>query len=325
MTDRVLMHTFVYLSADQLLSRMQLNTDTATGTETISAPMTDKKEVVTVTRRLLVQIKGSMDHFNRTGIEAATWSPISGKTGEIFGVNEVFETTPDVGMAAAALQSAHIHKITVLEQKNDFPVHLGVNISCITPEETTRTGHRYAMTSLASSHTQFPLVIFEAGEQTEGIEWRQKYPQFNANNLDKHGVLEVSGAQFIFCSQIHPVIELLRQNKEMLNADIDTQPLSDGEWYKITRQVFSTCCNTLKTKVLSKVSTRDLNNFSLQITRVGRDDWTNNIQQNDEIMSLVSSNVMAAGEQAITDEVSGILKRNYTYSTRLEIQYDMHV
>ena len=89
--------------------------------------------------------------------------------------------------------------------------------------------------------------------------------------------------------------------------------------------MFSTCCNTLKTKVLSKVSTRDLNNFSLQITRVGRDDWTNNIQQNDEIMSLVSSNVMAAGEQAITDEVSGILKRNYTYSTRLEIQYDMHV
>ena len=138
-------------------------------------------------------------------------------------------------------------------------------------------------------------------------------------------MLEVAGAQFIFCSQNHPVIELLRQNKEMLNADIDTQPLIDGEWYKITRQVFSTCCNTLKTKVLSKVSTRDLNNFSLQITRVGRDDWTNNIQQNDEIMSLVSSNVMAAGEQAITDEVTGILKRNYTYSTRLEIQYDMHV
>ena len=78
--------------------------------------MSDSKQVVQVTRRLLVQITGSMDHFNRTGIEAATWAPINGKIGEVFGVNEVFEQTPDQGMTAAALQNAVVHKITCLHQ-----------------------------------------------------------------------------------------------------------------------------------------------------------------------------------------------------------------
>lgn len=107
-------------------------------------------------------------------------------------------------------------------------------MSCVSPEETTRTGHKYAMTCLANSSTQYPLVIHEAQEDGAGIEWRTKYPMFNANNLDKQGVLDVSGQPFIFASQNHPVIELLRQNKTMLNADIDSQPLIDGEWYKVS-------------------------------------------------------------------------------------------
>lgn len=78
----------------------------------------EKKQVVNVSRRVLVQITGSMDNFNRTGMEAATWTPINGKIGDVFGVNEVFDTTPDQGMTAAALQNAVVHKITCLQQKN---------------------------------------------------------------------------------------------------------------------------------------------------------------------------------------------------------------
>lgn len=91
-------------------------TDT-TGADITMTP--ENKQVVQVNRRLLVQITGSMDHFNRTGIEAATWTPIQGKLGEVFGVNDVFDTaTPDQGMIAGALQNAVVHKITCLHQKN---------------------------------------------------------------------------------------------------------------------------------------------------------------------------------------------------------------
>lgn len=105
-----------------------------TDTETTGADMTNpvEKQVVQVSRRLLVQITGSIDHFNKTGIEAATWTPINGKIGEVFGINEVFENTPDQGVTAAALQNAVVHKITVLHQNNSFPgEHASLNFAIV--------------------------------------------------------------------------------------------------------------------------------------------------------------------------------------------------
>lgn len=216
-----------------------------------------------------------------------------------------------------------------LQQHNDFPVHVGVNISCINPEESTRSGHKYAMTCLAKKSVDYPMVVFEAEERSEGVQWRNKYPAYNANNLEREGVLDVSGQQYLFCSKAHPVIELLRQNKEILNANIDNQELIDGEWLKLSKQVFATCCQTLRSKVLQHVSTRDLNNFSVQISPIGRDDWSTNMTANDEMLSfidtatLLSQNESEDGRKAANMAISGLVKRNCTYSALLEIQYDM--
>lgn len=286
---------------------------------------TCNKEVVIVTRRVCAQIRGSMEQFQRTGRDAASWYPANGKHGDIFGVNDIFEAGIDSSTATGALRNALIHKITILEQKNDFPLHLGVSISCVPLEESTKSGHKYAATSFSNSHSTYPLVIFEAGDQNEGMEWRTKYPSYNSNNLEKQGILEVTGQPFVFCDKNHPVIDLLRQNSEMLNSDIDKQTLIDDQYYKITRQVFSTCCNTLRAKVLDKQSTRDLNNFSVQISRLGRDDWVSG-SNNDEVMQLVPHEIRRSGDaKQITDEVADIMRRPYTYSARIEIQYEMTV
>lgn len=286
---------------------------------------TCNKEVVIVTRRVCAQIRGSMEQFQRTGRDAASWYPANGKHGDIFGVNDIFEAGIDSNTATGALRNALIHKITILEQKNDFPLHLGVSISCVPLEESTKSGHKYAATSFSNSHSTYPLVIFEAGDQNEGMEWRTKYPSYNSNNLEKQGILEVTGQPFVFCDKNHPVIDLLRQNSDMLNSDIDKQTLIDDQYYKITRQVFSTCCNTLRAKVLDKQSTRDLNNFSVQISRLGRDDWVSG-SNNDEVMQLVPHEIRRSGDaKQITDEVADIMRRPYTYSARIEIQYEMTV
>ena len=296
----------------------------------INTSSSENSEVVTVTRRVRVNITGSIDKFNRTGIEAATWTPVSGKQGEVFGVHEMFDTVPDATVTAAALQNCVVHKITCLQQHNDFPVHVGVNISCINPEESTRSGHKYAMTCLAKKSVDYPMVVFEAEERAEGVQWRSKYPSYNANNLDTEGVLPVNGQQYMFCSKDHPVIELLRQNKEILNANIDQQELIDGAWFKLSKQVFSTCCQTLRSKVLQHVSTRDLNNFAVQISPIGRDDWSTNMQANDEMLSFIDTATLLntgdeAGRDAAKLAITGLLQKNCTYSALLEIQYDMSI
>lgn len=276
-----------------------------------------------ITRRFTATIRGSLDQFSKAGSEAATWSPQTGKFGDVFGISEIFETQADIGATAAVLQNAVLHKITILEQKNDFPVSLGVSISSIPSEETTKTGHKYAITSMAKTYNPTPCTVFSAEEASgEGIEFRSRYPQYNTTNLEKHGVLEVQGQSFLFVSQHHPVVELLANNAEMLNAKITDQPLIDGEWYKITKQVMSTCCGILRNKVLNKVSTRDLNNFAIQIHRLGHKDWIG-CTNNDELLSHIPDHVhMSAVGTDITAHLSGLQKRPYSYTVRLEVQYE---
>lgn len=284
------------------------------------------QEQVIVTRRLQVMIRGNMEKFAANGIDAATWAPINGKSGDVFGVSDVFDSSPDAGTSTSVLQSAVIHSVRVLETKNEFPVCLGVHVSCIPPTETTKNGQKFALTCLSSCHNSTPITIFEAeASNSEGIEWRSRYPQYNANNLESEGTLGVPGQTYLFVSQNHPVIELLKQNVELLSADITKQPLIDGEWYKLTKQVMSTCCNTLKSKVLSRVSTRDLNNFNVQIHRVHTNDW-GNIKVTDEIMSAVPHDViMRQDPKELTDAIAGICKRDYTFSARIEVQYECSV
>lgn len=290
------------------------------------------KQQYLITRRFNVHISGSLTKFQQHGPQSASWTPLSGKAGEVFGINDVFDSTPDAGLAASVLQSAVLHKVTVLEQKNEFPCNIGVTISCIPSEEMTKTGQRYAITALPETHNATPCVCFSAAEsETDGHEWRNRFPSYTAQNLEEHGVLSVPGQPYIFVSQNHPVVELLRQNADLLSANIDEQPLIDGEWYKIARQVLSTCCQTLRNKVLSKVSTRDLNNFCVQLHRLGRTSWidegtstTSDAQANDLLRAVPHSVLTSNDQQQIAHSLETILKRPYSYMARIEVQYEVN-
>ena len=138
-------------------------------------------------------------------------------------------------------------------------------------------------------------------------------------------MLQVNGQSYIFVSQHHPVVALLHQNAEHLNADISQQQLIDGEWYKITRQVMSTCCATLRSQVLSKVSSHDLNNFSVQIHRISNKEW-NDIKANEKLLSLIPDHIMDSEDQVkISAAVKGILKRQFSFTARMELQYEVCV
>lgn len=298
-----------------------------TGEQLAAIETETPKQQYLITRRFNVHITGSLAQFNSTGPDAATWQPVNGKAGEIFGVNDVFESQPDSGVAAAVLQNAVLHKLTVLEQKNEFPCNIGVTISCIPSEEMTKTGQRYAITALPETHNATPCVCFTAAEsETDGQQWRTKYPAYNAQNLEEHGVLSVNGQPYVFVSQNHPAIELLRQNVDILNSNIDNMPKIDGEWYKITRQVMSTCCQTLRNKVLSKVSTRDLNNFTVQLHRVGKTGWLNEHYNEHELLRAIPHEVMASkSDEAISNSLDTVFKKPYSYMTRLEVVYEVNV
>ena len=284
-----------------------------------------KKTQYLITRRFHAHIRGSMDKFSKGGVEAASLTPINGKSGEVFGIADVFDSNGDAGMSSSALQNAVLHRITVLETKNDFPVALGVNISSIPSEESIKSGQKYCMTCMGQTHNPTPCVVFEADiNSSEGIEFRSTYPEYNATNLETHGVLPVNGTQYHFVSHNHPVIEVLRHNQQILNGNIDDYPKIDGEWYKISKPVFQTCCKALRSKILSKVSTRDLNNFSIQISRLNNSGWCSQ-KLDEEIASTMPQDVFLNGKEEVLNNYNTLItKRPYTFSARIEVTYEVH-
>lgn len=287
-----------------------------------------QRQTYLITRRFHANIRGSFNQFGGSGETAACWTPVDGKAADVFGVSEIFSEAPEINTTSQLLSTAVLHRVTVLETKNKFPLPLGVTISCCPSEETTRTGHKYALTTLAESHNSTPLVVFEAEPTSEGQQWRQNYPDYNAGNLETQGVLNVQGEGFVFVSQNHPVIELLKKNIDVLNADITQQPLIDGEWYKVAKQVMAGCCQQLRERVLKNVSARDLNNFSVQIHRLGNKEWTD-WTSNSEMLAVVPDEVSrsqnSADPSVLEDSIAHVLAKPYDFSARLEITYEVNV
>jgi hypothetical protein len=97
--------------------------------------------------------------------------------------------------------------------------------------------------------------------------------------------LKVPGCPYVFVHEAHPVINLLRMNKGLLGVDIDTTEKMDGQWYKITAPLMSSSCETLRTKILSKIETKDLNSIQLQLHRIGGVDW-GHVTNTDALMTF---------------------------------------
>ena len=139
----------------------------------------------------------------------------------------------DSQSAISILGQAVLKSARVIEYASDFPFAIGVQISCVPDQEVVRTGMSYAFTALPESKNIIPMTIYENDATTaESMAWRDQYPEYNNSNLETHGFLNVQGESFVFVSKTHPVIDLLRANKDVLNADIDSQPLIDDQWVR---------------------------------------------------------------------------------------------
>lgn len=137
----------------------------------------------------------------------------------------------DAQSAVSILSQAVLKQARIIEYSNTLPCAVGVHISCVPNQEVTRTGVGYCFTALPETQNTSPLVVYENDATTaESMAWRAQYPEYNSTNLETQGVLNVQGESFMFVSKTHPVIDLLRANKDVLKADIDKQVLIDDHW-----------------------------------------------------------------------------------------------
>ena len=276
----------------------------AAATQLTPATPTD---MVRLTRRIHVCITGTLSNFFAEGPSAATWKPLDGKQIALFGHGT---DVTDLASSTNALRNAYICSCKVIEQKSTFPVPLGISMPCIPYTEYVETGKKYAFTCLPMSSNATPLTLFEAdASQSEGFEWRKRYPEYTDTNLDSHNVRPVLGCPYVFVYEKHPIIALLRANSDLLGSKIDDHSKIDGEWFKVSRQVLVTCCQTLRNKVLSRISFNDLNLFQLQLHRLDSSEWT---ELGDALLEHITG-----------DDPAAILERPCSFMARIELTYEI--
>ena len=257
------------------------------------------------TKRFNVQITGTMANFDAEGPSTAQWRPLEGQHLRIF-TNASADN--DVGSSIKVLQSTWLVNAKILEHKNTFPVPLGINVSCIKGQEHVDTGDAFTFTALPMTHNPTPLVVFEADATAQtSQEWRRMYGEYNERNLDTHNVLPVANQNYVFVHENHPVISLLKANSDLLGTEITEDKRIDGEWYKVSKTVLATCCNTLKSKVLNKIAFNNLMDFNVSLKRLDAKEWT------------TESDVLNEASSKDPD----ILQKPCSFMARLEMTYEL--
>jgi hypothetical protein len=232
----------------------------------LSAPVASTAPVLN-TVILNISMKGSPLDFHMNGDMGCKWQVDPGIVPKIF---------PGISLAH---QNASVANVTVLQSVNTFPIALGTNFffgtkACGTKNEVTNAGTSFSHTLLPNSNSSQEHVIHMAAESDgDAKAWSENFPTFTSANLATEGVLSLGNCPYVFVNQNHPVVNLIRMNKEMLGVDIDTIPKMDGEWYKLSQELMSSCCTAIHDKILFKMATSNLFAFNAQAHPIDGSKW----------------------------------------------------
>ena len=295
------------------------------GAQAVAVSNNEEKETKgTLMERVLhVSITNSLGNLALAGPQGGVWKPVDGMQFQILGN---CMDGMDTGAATSQLSSAMIHEVTLLEHQSTFPVPLGVQINCVPPKEYTELGDAYAYTVLPHSTTSMPQEIYKTQKLSDEMyDWHKEFPQYNASNLESEGIMPVNNQSFVFIDCQHPVVSLLRHNSHLIGCDIDAQKKIDGTWYKISRQVLGTCCDTLRKKVLNKIQFHDLNTLSVQIHRLNASGWED---LGDGTLAMRNFKLKASMNAEEEDEAKRKHLRQFTntpysYMARIKIKYEV--
>jgi hypothetical protein len=81
--------------------------------------------------------------------------------------------------------------------------------------------------------------------------WNEKYPEYTHSNLNTLNVMKAPDMGFVYVDTNHPAVHVLRINKDILGLDVDSIPLLDGRFVKMTSPLFENICCTIRSKVMT--------------------------------------------------------------------------
>jgi hypothetical protein len=239
--------------------------DIATG----SAPAVAATDRGVVTRYITVELAGSLTNL-ASGGQAAKWAVAQN-------ADAIFQpSTTDRGYSDLAgncdLNSAVLHTMEVETVQSSFPCAVGVNITGVSGQSTSREGHKYAMIVTSDTRWSGAKKLVEVDDMTNN-EYLLKYPGMTPDKIGSAGIVNVPNESYVFVDQKHPIIEMLNVNAEALQVNMSEADLIDGRWYKVESQVVNDCAELLDKQLLQHLPIINLKDFTVTAERLGKVPW----------------------------------------------------
>lgn len=94
---------------------------------------------------------------------------------------------------------------------------------------------------------------------------------------------------------------------------------------QIQKETFATVCNTLRSRVLNKVPSKNLNDFAVELHRIGTRDWLD-LQDGEDALASFAAPANATPEERQRLEarhLEDFCEQRCSYHARLEITFEV--
>jgi hypothetical protein len=155
----------------------------------------------------------------------------------------------------------------------------------------------------------------------------KKYPRYTHENLDKEGVMLLTGASYYFVDLDHPAIQMLRTNEDTLGVHISPEPAAEGRWYKVDVDAFMFCVHNIRDNILQNTpSTFNLSHLTVRISKPDGGRWLDVRPQ--LIDSLISDDIKESNDLALISDARQLAVRRYLdrplhVTMRVAIEYSL--
>ena len=278
-----------------------------------------------ITRNVLVHITGNRAVWEHAGVHGGVWRINPERAGAVFGCDG--DCTSDA-LLNEKLSRAMLRSVTVLESNSNIDEIVAVHIDGLPSKEFTAAGDGASLFLTGEGRVTQPQELFNMSGNTElGLAWMHKYPRYTHENLDKEGIMLLTGASYYFVDIDHPAIHMLRANEDTLGVHISQEPAAEGRWFKVDIDAFMFCVQNIRDDILQNTpSTFNLSHLTVRIAKPDGARWLDVRPQ--LIDSLISDEIKESNDVQLITEARQLAVRRYldrplSVTMRIALEYSL--
>jgi hypothetical protein len=257
-----------------------------TDTEEISEPLTTHKisseglggHLTPITRHYVLEWSNSLSGLAQNPSEAE-WKPVDGNHMELFGSTTRYAPNATKSeVKRGNLQEAILIGMKIKKIDSNFPCQLGLSVEGCKGNYYTCNGERYSYLIGSGEKSHNLESTIATMNPYVNSEYLKLYPGMTSENLRSQGIMTVPNENYVFVDKDHPIVEMMKENEDVLQIDINSADLIDSRWYKVSKVVTEKCISELESELVNHLPLINLEKFKAKIQRIYGTQWDDEME-----------------------------------------------